>query len=177
MILHETKIQGLYVIEPEVKVDERGYFMRTFCKNELAEKGLDFNIVQINRSLTKQKGVIRGMHFQEDPKAEIKIVSCSKGMIYDVAVDLRKNSSTFGQWIVTELSEKNKKLFYIPKGCAHGFQTMTENCETQYFMSEFYSPKYASGVRWNDPFLNIFWPIENPISSEQDKNWPLIKKN
>ena len=175
MIFHETKIQGLYVIDSEANVDERGYFMRTFCKNELDEKGLDFNIAQVNRSLTKQKGTIRGMHFQKDPKSEIKIVGCLKGAIYDVVVDLREDSSTFGQWVAFKLSEENKKLFYIPKGCAHGFQTLTDDCELLYFMSEFYSPEHTSGVRWNDPFFNIPWPIKNPILSEKDKNWPLIK--
>ena len=171
----EAKIKGVYVIELDFKIDERGYFARIFCKEELIKIGIDFNIVQINRSLTRQKGTIRGMHFQKEPKAEDKIIQCLKGAVYDVVVDLRKDSLTYGEWIAVELSEENKKMFFVPKGFAHGFQTLTDNCEMQYFMSEFYSPEHASGVRWDDPFLNIKWPIENPILSERDKNWSLIK--
>jgi dTDP-4-dehydrorhamnose 3,5-epimerase len=176
MIFKKTKIKGLYIIEPEFKIDERGYFARIFCKKEFKKNGFDFEIVQTNRSLTKKKGTIRGMHFQKKPKSEDKIICCLKGKIFDVAIDLRKNSPTFGKWVGVELSEENKKMFLIPKGFAHGFQTLTDNCEILYFMSEFYSPKYESGVRWNDPFFNIKWPIKNPILSEKDKNWPLVKK-
>lgn len=176
MIFNKTKIKGLYVIEPELKFDERGDFARVFCKKELAKEGLTFNIVQINQSLTNKKGTIRGMHFQKEPKAEGKIVQCLKGAIYDVVVDLRKNSLTYSQWVAEELTEDNKKMFFIPKGFAHGFQALADNCKVQYFMLEFYSPEYASGVRWNDPFLNINWPIKNPILSEKDKNWPLLEK-
>jgi len=176
MIFRKTKIEGLYIIELELKINERGYFARIFCKGELAKIGIDFNVVQINRSLTKKKGIIRGMHFQKPPKAEDKIVQCIQGAIYDVAIDLRKNSPTYAQWVAEELTEDNKKMFLIPKGLAHGFQTLTDNCEIQYFMSEFYSPEYASGVCWNDFLFNIKWPIKNPILSEKDKNWPLMKQ-
>ena len=171
----EAKIKGVYVIELDFKIDERGYFARIFCNEELIKIGIDFNIVQINRSLTRQKGTIRGMHFQKEPKAEDKIIQCLKGAVYDVVVDLRKDSLTYGEWIAVELSEENKKMFFVPKGFAHGFQTLTDNCEMQYFMSEFYSPEQVRGVRWDDPFFNIKWPIENPILSEKDKNWSLIK--
>lgn len=174
MIFRKTKIKGLYVIEPELKEDERGYFARTFCKEEFAKMGCDFEIAQTNRSMTFKKGMIRGMHFQKEPKAEDKIIQCLKGKIFDVAIDLRPKSPTYGQWMAKELSEENKKMFLIPKGFAHGFQTLTDNCETQYYMSEFYSPEYAAGVRWNDPAFNVTWPIENPELSERDKNWPLI---
>lgn len=177
MKIKETKIKELYIIEPELKVDERGYFARIFCKKELKKIGFDIEIVQINRSLTKKKGTIRGMHFQKYPKAEDKIVQCIRGTIYDVAIDLRKVSQTYGKWVAQVLTENNKKMFLIPKGFAHGFQTLTDNCEVLYFMSEFYSPEHASGVRWNDPFFNISWPIKNPtVISEKDKNWPLIKR-
>lgn len=175
MIFHKTKINGLYVIEPELKIDGRGYFFRVFCKRELAKKGLIFNIVQINQSLTKRIGAIRGMHFQKKPKAEARIVRCLKGSIYDVAIDLRKKSPTYGQSVAKELSEKNKKMFFIPEGFAHGFQSLSNNCEVQYLMSEFYSPEQASGVRWDDPFFNIKWPIKPTVISEKDKNWPLTK--
>jgi len=176
MIFHKTKIKDLYIIETELKADERGYFARVFCKKELANAGFKFEIVQINRSLNKKKGTIRGMHFQQEPKAEVKIVQCLRGAVYDVAVDLREDSQTYGQWVAEELTEDNKKMFFIPKGFAHGFQTLADNCEVQYFMSEFYSLGHGSGLRWDDPFFNIKWPIKNPILSEKDKNWPLIKK-
>ncbi|MCX6720129.1 MAG: dTDP-4-dehydrorhamnose 3,5-epimerase [Candidatus Staskawiczbacteria bacterium] len=177
MIFHKTKIKDVYIIEPELKNDERGYFSRFFCKKELAEIGVKFDIAQINQSLISKKGTIKGMHFQKSPKGEDKIIQCICGEIYDVVVDLRKNSETYGQWVSIELTEDNKKMLLIPKGCAHGFQTLTDNCEVQYFMSEFYSPEHASGVRWNDPVFNIKWPIKPPLFSEKDKNWPLIKSN
>lgn len=175
MIFHKTKIEGAYIIELEPKLDERGDFARIFCKKELAKEGLNFDIVQINQSLTSKKGTIRGIHFQKEPKDEAKIVQCLEGAIYDVAVDLRKESKTYGEWLGEELTANNKKIFLLPKGVAHGFQTLIDNCRVQYFMSEFYFPEYGFGVRWDDPFLKINWPIKNPILSERDKNWPLIK--
>jgi len=174
MKFKETKLKGLYIIEPEIHFDDRGYFARIFCKQELSKTGIDFNIVQANRSLNKKQGTIRGMHFQKPPKVEDKIIQCIKGKIYDVAIDLRQDSPTYGEWVAEKLSEENKKMFLIPKGFAHGFQTLTDNCEILYFMSEFYSPQYESGVRWDDPFFNIKWPIKDPILSEKDKNWLLI---
>jgi len=177
MIFRKTKIKGLYIVEPELKIDERGNFQRIFCQEELSKYGIKFNIRQINQSLSKKRGTLRGLHFQKPPKAEDKIVQCLKGAIYDVAVDLRKNSPTYGRWVAVELSEENKKMFLIPKGFAHGFQTLTDNCEVQYFVSEFYFPEYERGICWNDPFLNIDWPIKNPILSKKDQNWPLMDKN
>jgi dTDP-4-dehydrorhamnose 3,5-epimerase len=176
MKFEETKLKGLYIIELEPKIDERGYLVRAFCEEELRKNGLQFTIVQTNQTLTKKKGTIRGMHFQKPPRAEDKIVQCLKGIIFDVVIDLRENSSTYGQWVAEELTEDNKKMFLIPKGFAHGFQTLTDNCEIQYLMSEFYSPEQASGVRWNDPLFNIKWPIKNPVLSEKDKTWLLMKR-
>jgi dTDP-4-dehydrorhamnose 3,5-epimerase len=176
MKFKETKIKGLYIIEPDLKIDDRGYFTRIFCEKEFKKSKLGFKIIQANLSFTKKKGTIRGMHFQKPPKAEDKVVQCLRGAIYDVAVDLRKDLLTYGQWVAEELSEENKKMFLIPKGFAHGFQALTDNCELLYFMSEFYSPEHTSGIRWNDPFFNIKWPIQDPILSEKDKNWPLILK-
>jgi len=175
MIFHKTKLSGLYVLDPEVKKDERGDFARIFCKEEFAKAGIEFAIVQANQSLTKNRGTIRGLHFQKEPRSENKIVQCLKGKVFDVSIDLRKNSKTYGQWVAQELSEKNRKMFFIPKGFAHGFQTLVENCKVQYLMSEFYDSKLSSGARFNDKFLNITWPIKNPILSEKDKNWPSIK--
>jgi len=176
MRFQKTKIKDLYIIEPEPKIDERGDFRRIFCQKELADLGIDFDIRQVNQSLTKQKGAIRGLHFQKEPKAEDKIVRCIRGAIYDVAVDLRPDSQTYGKWLSQELSQDNEKMFLIPKGFAHGFQVLVNDSIVEYFMSEFYSPDHASGILWNDPNLNISWPIENPILSEKDKNWPAFRK-
>lgn len=177
MIFHRDKIDGLYIIDQELRTDERGYFSRNFCYDEILKAtGIKFNIKQINQSLSKEKGILRGMHFQIEPKAETKIVQCLSGRIFDVAVDIRKESSTYGQWVATELSNENKKLFFIPKGFAHGFMTLTENCLMQYYLSEFYAPDCERGLRWDDPFLNIEWPMKPKLLSEKDKNWPLIKE-
>lgn len=169
----ETKLKGAYIIELEFKEDERGFFERIFCKDEMAKVGIDFSLVQVSHSLTNKKGTMRGMHFQKPPKEEDRIVQCIAGKIYDVIVDLRKDSLTFGKWFAEELSEDNGKMVYVPKGFAHGFQTLQDNCRVQYFMSEFYSPRHASGACWDDPFFNIKWPIKNPLVSQKDRNWPL----
>lgn len=174
MKFKETKIKGLYIIEPELKIDKRGYFFRVFCERELAEIGIEFKLVQINQSLAKKKGTIRGLHFQQYPHREAKFVQCLKGRIYDVVVDLRKDSYTYMQWVGVELSKEGRGMFLVPKGCAHGFQTLEDNSEVQYFVSEYYAPEYENGIRWDDPSFNIKWPIEPPFLLERDKNWPLI---
>lgn len=170
----ETKLKGLYLITLEPKNDQRGAFTRIFCQKEFTEIGIKFDIVQASVSLTKKRGIIRGMHFQKKPCEEDKIIQCIKGKIYDVVIDLRKNSKTFGKWIAEELSGKNNKMILATKGFAHGFQTLSNNCEVLYFMSQFYSPEYSFGVRWDDPLFNIKWPIQNPLLSEKDRNWPLL---
>lgn len=176
MKLKQTKIKGVYIIKPDVKIDDRGYFFRVFCNKEIKENGIDFEIKQINRSFNKKKGTLHGMHFQKHPKAEGKIVQCIKGAIYDIALDLRPNSKTYGKWVGEELSEGNKKMLLIPKGCAHGYQSLKDNSEILYFSSEFYSPKYEGGIRWNDSFFKIKWPIKISNISDKDKIWPLIKR-
>lgn len=177
MIFYERKIKGLYVIEQELKSDQRGYFSRNFCFEEFFKAtGVEFNIKQINQSWNKKVGTLRGMHMQIPPKSEDKIIQCLYGKVFDVAVDLRKGSKTYGQWVGEELSADNKKMFLIPKGFAHGLLTLTENCLMQYFLSEFYSPEYEKGFSWNDPYINIKWPIEPKIMSEKDKKWPYINK-
>ncbi len=174
----KTSLDGVYLIEPEPKEDDRGYFARTFCKGELSANGVEFDIKQINHSLTLKKGSIRGMHFQREPCAEAKIVQCLAGEVYDVAVDLRPNSPTFYKWVSVRLTRENGKMLYIPKGFAHGFQTLSDKCLMQYLMSEFYSPESSSGVRWNDPALKIKWLIAKPTNiSEKDEEWPLIEKS
>lgn len=174
MRILETKLEGLYTIEPETIGDERGFFARTFCKKELAAAGLDFDVVQGNMTFTKKKGTVRGMHFQKIPMAEKKMVQCVQGEVYDVAIDLREESETYGSWVGQILSRENRKIFFIPEGFAHGFQTLADNCVLSYLMSEFYSPADASGVRWDDPFFNIKWPTKDNFLSEKDKRWPLI---
>lgn len=170
----KTKLPGVYVIHFEPNHDKRGYFMRTFCRKEFADAGIDFSIVQTNRSLTRARGAIRGMHYQKKPFAEDKLILCLRGTIFDVALDIQNDSKTYGQWINVELSENSNTALFIPKGYAHGFQTMKSNCEVEYFMSEYYSAAHATGVRCTDPFFDIAWPIPIIFASKNDTQWPLI---
>jgi dTDP-4-dehydrorhamnose 3,5-epimerase len=167
----ETEIKGVYIVEPEPKTDERGYFLRSFCKDEMKKYGIDFDIVQINRALNKEKGTLRGIHYQKNPHWERKIIQCLQGKIYDVVLDLREDSQTFKKWISVEISGENKKMVLVPKGCANGMQTLTDDCLTEYFMGEYYFPEAGTGVRWDDPAFNIKWPIKISSMSEKDKNW------
>ena len=170
----EQKIKGVYVIELEPFVDERGSFVRQFCRRELAAHGLDFSICQCNLSGNTRKGTLRGMHYQKAPFPEIKIVSCLQGAVWDVVVDLRPDSPTYLQHIATELSPENGKLVYIPPLCAHGFQTLQDNSVMYYQLGEYFHPEAYGGVRYNDPKLRIAWPLENPIINERDKNYALL---
>ncbi|MCX6782628.1 MAG: dTDP-4-dehydrorhamnose 3,5-epimerase [Candidatus Levybacteria bacterium] len=172
----ETKIKGVYIIEPEPREDSRGYFARVFAKEELAKIGIDYSIVHINRSLSTEKGVIRGLHYQKEPHAEDKIVQCLGGKIFDVAVDIRKDSETYGQWVGEILDPSNKKMLLVPKGCAHGFQTLEENSVVEYFVTEYYKPESERGIKYNDAAFNIAWPITDAIVSEKDGNWPDFNK-
>lgn len=172
MKIQKTKIKGVYVIEADPRIDSRGYFARVFAKEVLSDFGINFDIVHINRSLTKAKGTIRGIHYQIKPRQEDKIIQCIQGKILDVAVDLRPKSNTFGKWVSVELSGENKKMFLVPKGCGHAFQTLSPNCLIEYFVTEYYSPEQERGALWNDPFFKIDWPIKRPTLSDKDKNWP-----
>lgn len=174
MIFHKTKIKGLYVLEFEPIEDHRGSFAKIFSEKEFKKNGIDFKIREVNKSFSIKKGTIRGMHFQRKPKEESKIMSCLRGRIYNVVIDIRQGSKTYGKWFSVELSEDNNKMLLVPKGCANGFQSLTNNCVIQYFMSEFYSPKHAGGVRWNDPAFKIKWPLPISNMSEKDQNWPLL---
>ncbi len=173
----KTKIEGLYTIEPEPFEDKRGKFFRVFCKDEFNKIGHLKEIVQINQSYTKNRGTIRGMHFQYPPKAEIKIVKCTSGSVFDVAIDLRRNSSTFLKWHSDVLSSENMKMMYIPEGFAHGFQTLENNCELIYFHTEFFNPKYEGGVNYYDPKVNIQWPLDITGISENDKKISFLNEN
>ena len=173
MIFCETKLPGTFIIEVARLEDERGFFGRTFCRNEFAGRGLNPNVAQCNISFNRDAGTLRGMHYQSAPYAEDKLIRCTKGKLYDVIVDLRRESATFKQWIAVELTEENRLMLYVPKGCAHGFQTLVDNTEIFYQMSEFYHPASVCGVRWNDPAFGIRWPMmEQVIMSDRDRNWP-----
>lgn len=174
MIFRKLELVGAYEILPEKIEDERGFFARTFCQKEFEKQNIPCNIVQCNTSFNKKKGTLRGMHFQIPPFEEIKIVRCTKGAIFDVIIDLRKDSPTFKKWIGLKLSEKNQKLLYIPKGFAHGFQTLENNCKVFYQVSAFYEPSADRGVRWDDPAFGILWPIPVEVISQKDSTHPLI---
>ena len=175
MIFEETKLKGTYSIELEPKEDERGFFARSFCQEEFEKHGLNFRIVQSNISHNKKKGTLRGMHYQIPPHEETKIVSCIKGAIYDVIIDLRIDSPTYYQWLAVELIAENYKMLYIPKGFAHGFQTLENDTVVFYQMSEFYHPECARGMRWDDPSFDLNWPIKDIVVSERDKTFPIFK--
>lgn len=177
MKFSKTKLNGLYVIKLEPFQDERGKFFRVYCENELNDIGHNKRIVQINQSLTKKKGTIRGMHFQYPPKAEIKMVRCLKGSVFDIAIDLRRNSPTFLKWHSEILSEDNMMILYIPEGFAHGFQTLENDSELLYLHTEFYSPSHEGGINYNDPKINIKWPLEITDISERDKSFKIISEN
>lgn len=172
MIFTKATIPEVLIIEPEPRGDSRGYFARVFAKEELAKQGISYDIAHINRSLTEEKGTIRGMHRQAAPKEEDKIVQCLTGSIFDVALDLREDSKTYGQWVGEILSAENKKMLLIPKGFAHGFQTLEEDALVEYFVSEYYAPECEIGIRWDDPFHKITWPIQDVKVSEKDGKWP-----
>ncbi len=171
----ETGLKGAYLIELDVKEDERGYFARTFCRHEFAGQELDIDIVQANISYNRNRGILRGMHYQVPPRAEVKLVQCVRGALYDVIIDLREDSQTYRRWVSIELCEANRRLLYVPEGFAHGFQTLEDDTLVYYLMSEFYAPEYARGVRWNDPAFGIEWPFEYPIISEKDRSLPDFK--
>jgi dTDP-4-dehydrorhamnose 3,5-epimerase len=173
MIFRETKLPGSFIIEVQRLEDDRGFFGRSFCRHEFAGRGLNPEVAQCNISFNRDSGTLRGMHYQASPHAETKVVRCTRGSIYDVIVDLRRESPTFRQWIAPELTENNGWMLYIPEGFAHGFQTLVDNTEIFYQMSEFYHPESARGVRWNDPAFGIQWPAgDRFILSDRDRNWP-----
>lgn len=172
MIFKETKLRGAFIIELERLGDERGFFARTFCQEEFEDHGLNPKIAQCNTSFSHRKGTLRGLHYQIAPHEEAKLVRCIKGAIYDVIIDLRPSSPTFKQWLAVDLNGENGNMLFIPEGFAHGFQTLEDNTEVLYQMSESYNPEWARGVRWNDPAFKIEWRIANPIISARDQQYP-----
>ena len=175
MIIEQTKINGAYVVKKKAFTDERGTFSRVFCKKELERAGLDGNISQANLSTNLKKGTLRGLHSQKKAFAEDKLVMCMRGAIFDVCVDVRENSPTYLQWIGEILSEDNEVSLYIPKGCAHGYLTLTDDTQVLYFVSQFYAPQSEIGYRYDDPKFGIDWPLSSPyIISDKDKGWDLL---
>jgi dTDP-4-dehydrorhamnose 3,5-epimerase len=171
MKFKETKLRGAYIIELEKLEDERGYFARAWCQQEFLKNGLDAVLVQCNVSYNPRRGTLRGMHYQNPPHAETKLVRCTRGAIYDVIVDLRPDSETFLEWIAAELTADNCRMMYVPKGFAHGFQSLEDHSMVFYQVSEFYARDDCRGVCWNDPQLNIKWPSDVTVISPQDKGW------
>ena len=175
MIFTETKLKGAFIIELEKLEDERGFFARTWDQKQFEECGLNSKLVQCDISFSKKKGTLRGLHYQIAPYEEAKLVRCTRGKIFDVVIDLRHESKTFKEWIGVELSVENYKILYVPEGLAHGFETLQDNTEVSYQMSEVYMPEYAKGVRWDDPLFKINWPLNMPIISKKDLSYEFLK--
>jgi dTDP-4-dehydrorhamnose 3,5-epimerase len=171
----ETPLADLYVVEIEPLNDDRGFFARSFCTREFQAHGLEPSVVQCNISFNERAGTLRGLHFQAPPHEEAKLVRCTRGAIYDVAVDVRPNSRTYLKWYAVELTSENRRMIFIPRGFGHGFQTLVDESEVFYLMSEFYHPESTRGLRWDDPMLGISWPIEKLIISDKDRTNPLIE--
>ncbi|APT50325.1 dTDP-4-dehydrorhamnose 3,5-epimerase [Bacillus safensis] len=177
MQVYETELKSVLVIEPDIFQDARGYFSETYNQRDFNVAGINVTFKQDNHSFSKDAGVLRGLHFQEPPFAQSKLVRVISGAIYDVIVDIRPQSPTFGQWISVILSEENKKQVFVPKGFAHGFCTLTSDTNVIYKTDEYYSKKHDCGIRWNDPNLNIPWPVNEPILSKKDESLPFFKNS
>ncbi len=171
----ETPLAGAFIIKPDLIEDDRGFFARTFCENEFRAAGLDPVIAQCNISFNRRRGTLRGMHYQIDPHEEAKLVRCTQGAIFDVIVDIREDSATRFNWYAVELCAENRLALYVPAGFAHGFQTLADDSEVLYQMSEFYHPESARGLRWDDPQVGIAWPIGDPAMSPRDRTYPLLR--
>ncbi|MFT4412447.1 dTDP-4-dehydrorhamnose 3,5-epimerase [Fredinandcohnia humi] len=170
----QTKLEDVFIIEPVVHSDHRGFFMECYNRKAFRDIGIHVNFIQDNHSLSKEAGTIRGLHYQLQDKAQTKLVRVLHGAVYDVVVDIRKGSPTFGEWVGVILSEENKRQILVPKGFAHGICTLVTNTQILYKVDEYYSPEHDRGIYWNDPQLNIQWPVTTPILSDKDKNQPLL---
>ena len=174
MLFRETPLSGAYVIDIDPRTDPRGFFARAFCSREFKDHSLETEVAQANLSFNEAAGTLRGMHFQLSPHAEVKMVRCTQGSIFDVIVDLRSDSPTYGKWFGETLSAENRRMMYVPKGFAHGYQTLEDHSEVFYMVTEPYAPDFEGGVRWDDPTLGIEWPLPNPIVSDRDRLHPLL---
>lgn len=172
MIFTETKLKGAFIVDIQPHEDERGFFARSWCEDEFKRHGLNPRLAQCNISFNKKRGTLRGMHYQTEPYPEAKLARCTMGAIYDVIIDLRHDSSTFKQWFAVELTAQNRRALYIPEGLAHGFQTLEDNTEVFYQMSEFYHPECARGVRWDDPAFGVVWHLTSFVISAKDYEYP-----
>jgi dTDP-4-dehydrorhamnose 3,5-epimerase len=172
LTFRETGIGGVVIVEPTPQVDDRGSFARAYCRQEFAEHGIDFVPVQVSRSANTRRGTVRGLHFQAEPHPEAKLVSCIRGSAFDVAVDLRHDSPSYGRWTGVELSAATRLAVYIPAGCAHGFQTLEDDTELLYLVSELFEPELQRGIRWNDPGLELEWPLQLSAISDRDRGFP-----
>jgi dTDP-4-dehydrorhamnose 3,5-epimerase len=172
LIFTETKLKGAFILDVKRLEDERGFFGRSWCKKEMQEHGLNSNVVQANVSFNHKRGTLRGMHFQFSPYQETKLVRCTKGALYDVIIDLRKDSPTYKQWIGVELTEDNFRMLYVPEDFAHGFITLQDNTAITYQVTQFYTPGAEGGIRWNDPTVGIEWPVPIEVISSKDSNHP-----
>lgn len=175
MKLEKTKLAGVVILTPDVFGDNRGFFMESWSKRKMEELGLHYDFVQDNHSSSTVKGTLRGIHFQKGEWCQAKLVRCTRGAVLDVAVDLRRTSLTYGQWVGVELSEENKKQFLIPRGFGHGFVTLTDHVEFMYKADNYYAPQADGGIRWNDPDIGVDWGVDNPILSEKDEKNPWFK--
>lgn len=173
----EMEIEGVYLIEPQVFGDHRGYFMETYSRDKFSQMGINNIFVQDNQSFTAKKGTLRGIHFQNNPMAQAKLVRVTKGAVLDVVVDLRKGSPTYKKWITVELSAENKKMLFIPRGFGHGFLTLTDDVEFCYKVDNLYSKECDRGVRFDDPSIGIHWGISDPILSQKDKQAPALEES
>ena len=173
MIFKETRLQGAFIVEMEPIGDNRGFFARAWCQREFEARGLIACFVQNNITVSPKRGTLRGLHYQMAPHEEAKLVRCTQGAIYDVIIDLRPDSSTYMEWIGTELTAANRNMIYIPGGFAHGYQILMDDTEVFYQVGQFYAPEYECGIRWDDPTFAIDWPIAPPLTlSEKDRHWP-----
>jgi dTDP-4-dehydrorhamnose 3,5-epimerase len=173
MQFSRTPIQGVWLIDPEFHQDDRGRFFRAWCSREFAKQGIEFAPVQANMGFSKQKGTTRGLHYQIEPASEAKLVRCTRGAIFDVAVDLRPGSPTWGKWFGTELTEDNGRMLLVPELCGHGYQSLEDHTEMHYMASQYYTPNACRGARFDDPVFAIKWPLTPTEMSEQDRSWPL----
>jgi dTDP-4-dehydrorhamnose 3,5-epimerase len=174
MSITKTKLDGVWIIDIETKNDERGFFATPWTAREFQSLGLETEFPQYNISFNHRRGTVRGMHYQTAPYEEVKLVSCTRGAMYDVVVDLRPNSPTMRHWIFVELSAENRRILYIPKGCAHGYQTLEDATEVHYQVSEYYHPESSAGIRWDDSAVGIQWPLPVTIISPRDQSFELL---
>ena len=174
MTFLKTKLKDAFIVEPDQLTDERGFFARSWCQREFEALGVNKKPVQSNISFNKKRGTLRGLHYQEDPFGEVKLVRCTMGGIYDVIIDLRPSSETYLQWISVELTEKNRRLLFGPEGFAHGFCALENDAQVLYKSTGEYSPAHDRGIRWDDPFIGIEWPVKSPLVSQKDAALPLL---